>query len=111
MKLFRMFSIGADRILAKGHCVKGTVTLVQDSYLYVVKKPVRIGITSQNTALSHFVIFTYTVEGIPYSGKLFVTPYRCCPSKGEQIDIYYDPAKPENYACYPFGPKANLFGW
>lgn len=111
MKLFRMFSIGADRILAKGHCVKGTVTLVQDSYLYVVKKPVRIGIGSNNTALSHFVNFTYMVEGIPYSGKLFVTPYRCCPSKGEQIDIYYDPAKPENYACYPFDPKANLFGW
>ena len=111
MKLLRMFGIGANKILQMDCCTKGTVTMVQNSYLYVVKKPVRIGITSQNTALSHFVNFTYTVEGIPYSGKLFVTPYRCCPNKDEQIDIYYDPEKPENYACYPFDPKVNLFGW
>lgn len=109
MKLLRMFGIGANKILQKDCCTKGTVTMVQDSYLYVVKKPVRIGIGSNNTALSHFINFTYTVEGIPYSGKLFVSPYRYAPQKGEQIDIYYDPAKPENYACYPFARKINLF--
>ena len=106
-----MFSIGANKILAKNCCVKGTVTMVQDSYLYVVKKPVRIGITSQNTAVSHFVNFTYTVEGIPYSGKLFVDPYHRCPQKGEQIDVYYDPENPANYACYAFGPRVNPIGW
>ena len=106
-----MFSIGANKILAKNCCVKGTVTMVQDSYLYVVKKPVRIGITSQNTAVSHFVNFTYKVEGIPYSGKLFVDPYHRCPQKGEQIDVYYDPENPANYACYAFGPRVNPIGW
>ena len=106
-----MFSIGANKILAKNCCVKGTVTMVQDSYLYVVKKPVRIGITPQNTAVSHFVNFTYTVEGIPYSGKLFVNPYHRCPQKGEQIDVYYDPENPANYACYAFGPRVNPIGW
>ena len=111
MKLFRMFSIGADKILAKDHCVKGTVTLVQDSYLYVIKKPVRIGITPQNTAVSHFVNFSYRVEGIPYSGKIFVDPYHRCPQKSEQIDVYYDPKKPENYACYAFGPATKPIGW
>lgn len=111
MKLLCMFSIGANKILAKNCCVKGTVTMVQDSYLYVVKKPVRIGITPQNTAVSHFVNFTYTVEGIPYSGKLFVNPYHRCPQKGEQIDVYYDPENPANYACYAFGPRVNPIGW
>ena len=110
MKLLRMFGIGAKKILEKGCCVKGTVTMVQDSYLYVVKKPVRIGINANNTALSHFVTFSYTVEGIAYSGKIFVTPYDRCPVKGERIDVYYDPEKPENYACYSFGRKMNLFG-
>ena len=110
MKFLRMFSIGAEKILTKGHCVKGTVTMVQDSYLYVVKKPVRIGITPDNTALSHMITFSYTVEDIPYSGKLLVTPYYRCPVKGEQIDVYYDPQKPENYACHTFGTKMNPFG-
>ena len=111
MKLFRMFSIGADRILAKGHCVKGTVTLVQDSYLYVVKKPVRLVVTPQNTIVSHFITFQYTVDNIPYTGKLFVSLNYRCPQKGEQIDVYYDPEKPENYACYAFGPRVNPIGW
>lgn len=111
MKLLRMFSVGADKILGKNCCVKGTVTLVQDSYIYVVKKPVRIGITPENTAVSHFINFSYTVEGIPYSGKLFVNPYYRCPSKGELIDVYYDPEKPKNYACHAFDPKVNPFGW
>jgi len=111
MKLLRMFSFGAKKILEQNCCVKGTVTLVQDSYLYVVKKPVRLGITPENTKVSHFVNFSYNVEGIPYSGKLFVDPYHRCPQKGEKIDVYYDPRKPENYACYPFGPSVNPFGW
>ena len=110
MKLLLMFGIGAKKILAKGCCVKGTVTMVQDSYLYVVKKPVRIGINANNTALSHFVTFTYTVEGIAYAGKIFVTPYDRCHVKGEHIDVYYDPENPEIYACYSFGRKMNLFG-
>ena len=111
MKLLRMFGIGAKKILAKGCCVKGTVTMVQDSYLYVVKKPVRIGITPQNTAVSHIIHFDYRAEGIPYSGKLFVDPFHRCPQKGEQIDVYYDPEKPENYACYAFGPRTKPMGW
>lgn len=110
MKLLCMFSIGADKILRKNCCTKGTVTMIQDSYIYVVKKPVRIGINAKNTAISHFVNFTYTVEGIAYTGKIFVTPYDRCPVKGEQITVFYDPDKPENYACHSFGRKINLFG-
>ena len=111
MKLLRMFSIGANRILAMGHCVKGTVTMVQDSYLLVVKKPVRLVVTPQNTIVSHFITFEYTVGNIPYTGKLFVSLNYCCPQKGEQINVYYDPEKPENYACYAFGPATRPIGW
>ena len=49
MKLLRMFGIGAHRILAKNCCVSTTVTRVRNSWLYVIKKPVRIGISEQNT--------------------------------------------------------------
>ena len=110
MKFSRIFGIGSRKILAQGHSVNGIVTGVSRSYLYVVKKPVRIGINAKNTAISHFVNFTYTVEGIAYTGKIFVTPYDRCPVKGEQITVFYDPDKPENYACHSFGRKINLFG-
>ena len=110
MKMLQMFGIGTKKILQIGRCTKGTVTMVQNSYLYVVKKPVRIGINANNTAISHFVHFTYTVDGVAYTGKIFVTPYDRCPAKGEQIDVYYDPEMPEKYACRSFGRKMNLFG-
>ena len=111
MKLLRIFSIGADKILAKKCCVQTTVTSVQISRLYVVKKPVRIGITEENTLFSHYINFTYTVDSIPYEGKLFVSLHYRCPQKGERIDVYYDPEKPENYACYAFGPAVRPIGW
>ena len=110
MKLLRMFGIGAKKILQMEHCTEGTVTMVQNSHLYVVKKPVRVGINANNTAISHFVTFTYTVDCVVYTGKIFVTPYERCPVKGERITVYYDPEKPENYACSAFGRKINLFG-
>ena len=111
MKLFRIFSIGSKGILAKGHKVSGTVTGVSRSYIYVVKKPVRIGITEKNTLYSHYITFTYTVDNIPYKGKLFISLNYRCPQKGETIHVYYDPEKPENYACYSFGPASRPIGW
>ena len=111
MNILRIFGLWSHEILAKNCCVSTTVTLVRDSYLYVIKKPVRLGITEENTKVSHFIDFTYTVDGTPYQGSLFITPYYRCPQKGEQIDVYYDPAKPENYACYAFGPASRPIGW
>ena len=111
MKLFRMFHIGAKKILKKGCHVTGTVTMVRLSRIYVVKKPVRIFITEDNTMFSHWIGFTYTVNGISYQGKLWISLRYRCPQKGEQIEVYYDPEKPENYACYAFGPNTRLIGW
>lgn len=111
MKFLRTFSIGADRILAQGCCVKGTVTMVRDSALYVVKKPVRLYPSKHNTLYSHFITFSYTVDSIPHKGTLFVSLNYRCPQKGEQIDVYYDPEKPDNYACYAFGPASRPIGW
>ena len=45
MKILRMFGIGSHRILAKNCCVSTTVTRVRNYWRYVIKKPVRIGIT------------------------------------------------------------------
>ena len=111
MKLLRTFGIGADKILAKKHSVTTTVSMVRKSCLYVIKNPVRIGITEENTKYSHFIGFTYKVNGIDYQGRLFITPYYRCPQKGEKIEVYYDPVKPQNYACYAFGPGVNPSGW
>lgn len=111
MKLLRIFSIGCNRILAKNCFTEGTVTMVQKSYLYVVKKPVRLYINDSNTLYSHFITFRYVVENIPYTGKLFISLNYRCPQKGEKITVYYDPEKPENYACYAFGPAVRPIGW
>ena len=54
------------------------VTAVRNSYIHVVKKPVRIGIKVSNTKFSHYIFFTYTVDNIPHKGKLYVDlAYRC----------------------------------
>lgn len=111
MKLLRIFSIGADRILAKNCCTRAVVTAVGNSYLHVVKKPVRLVPNERNTIYSHYIFFTYTVDNIPCKGKLYVDLQYRCPQKGEVIDVYYDPEKPQNYACYSFGPNVNPIGW
>lgn len=111
MSFFHTFSIGSDRILAKGCSVTGIVTGVSRSYLYVVKKPIRMIVTERNTMTSHYIFFTYAVNGIAYQGKLWVSLQYRCPQKGEQIEVFYDPEKPERYACYAFGPNIRLIGW
>lgn len=111
MKLFSMFGIGSQKILAMDHHVQGTVTLVRDSYLYVVKKPVRLYPNPSNTLCSHIIHFMYTVDSIPYTGELFVSLNYRCPQKGETIDVYYDPENPKRYACYAFGPGVRPVGW
>ena len=111
MNLFRIFGIGSRRILDKNHSVPGTVTAVRRSCLYVVKKPVRLMVTEQNTMFSHYVMFTYSVNGISHKGRLWVSLRYRCPQAGEQIDVFYDPDHPERYACYPFGPNPTPIGW
>ena len=111
MNLLRVFGLWSQDILAKNYCTKGTVTMVQTSFIHVVKKPVRLYVSSANTMYSHFITFTYSVDNIPYKGKLYVDLAYRCPQKGEQIDVYYDPEKPQNYAFYSFGPNPNPIGW
>lgn len=111
MKLLSTFGIGTSKILAKNHCTTASVTLVQKSYLYVVKKPVRLYVNDQNTLYSHFITFRYTVAGILYTGKLFVSPYYNCPRKGDKLEVYYDPEHPEKYAFYAFPPASRPIGW
>ena len=111
MKLLRIFSIGADRILKKGCSVTGRVTMARKSAILVVKKPVRLVPNESNTLYSHIITFRYTVDAVDYTGKLFVPVQYRCPQKGEQIEVFYDPEKPENYACYAFGPNSKPIGW
>lgn len=111
MNVFRVFGIGANKILEKGQSVSGIITSVHRSYLYVVKKPVRLIPNDRNTMYSHYIFFDYIVDNITYSGKLYVSLRYRCPQSGEHITVYYDPEKPQNYACYAFGPGAMPIGW
>ena len=111
MNLFRVFGLWDRDILARNCCTRGTVTLVRTSFLHVVKKPVRISLNPSNTIFSHFITFTYTVDGMTYKGKRYVDLMYRCPQKGEEIDVYYDPGNPQKYACYAFGPAVNPIGW
>lgn len=111
MNLFSTFHLGAGRILSQGHSVPGRVTMARKSYLYVIKKPVRLYLNEKNTMYSHFITFQYTVDSTSYKGKLFIPPQHRCPCKGDTIEVFYDPEKPERYACYSFGPNLNMIGW
>lgn len=111
MRLLRIFGIGANRILAKKCHTTATVTAVGNSYIHVAKKPVRLYPNEHNTMYSHYIFFTYAVDNIPYTGKLYVDLAYRCPQKGETIEVYYDPEKPENYAFYSFVPSSKPIGW
>ena len=111
MNLLQIFGIGSGRILEKGCSTKATVTQVDVSLLYVIKKPVRLGVNDGNTLFSHFITFEYQAEGIRYQGKRFVSPHFQCPHKGDSITLYYDPENPQKYACPPFPPAVRPIGW
>ena len=109
MNLFRLLGIGSGRILAKDHSVKGTVTKISRCWwLSVRTKAIRLYASERNTAYPYIITFSYTVENVPHAGKLYIPVRYRVPRKGETIDVYYDPEKPQKYACYAFGPGASL---
>ena len=111
MRLFSVFGIGRQKILSTGCRTCGTVTKVEKSCLYVIKKPVRLYVSNSNTLFSHYITFSYCVDSLPYTGKLFIDPNHRCPQTGASIDVYYDPENPQKYACYSFGPAVRPIGW
>lgn len=108
MNILRIFGIGSRPILAKGYSVQGVVTNVQQSVLHTIKKPIRVYLHEGNTIFSHYITFDYCVNGQQYTGKLFIDLRYRCPQKSEKIEIFYDPRKPQNYACYAFGPGVRM---
>ena len=108
MKLLRMFSIGADRILSKGHRIETTVTHVHRCWwLKINTKPVR-RFSGDGAVYPHIITFHYKVDLVTYEGKLWIPVRYRVPAVGEPITVYYDPANPANYACYAFGLNPTL---
>ena len=108
MKLLRIFSVGADAILKKGHSVRTTVTKVHRCWwLRINTKPIR-RYSGDGAVYPHIIYFTYQVNGTDYDGALWIPVRYRVPAAGEAIEIYYDPEKPEKYACYAFGLNTTL---
>lgn len=105
MNLLRVFGIGSGAILAKGCHVPGTVTKVSRCWWLSIKtKPARLYATPENTVNPYMITFEYRVDNIPYTGTLYIPIRYRVPQAGETICVYYDPEKPQSYACYAFGP-------
>lgn len=102
MGVFQLFGMGAGKIMAQGCPTSGMVTGVSRSYLYVIKKPVRLYLNEENTRFSHYLTFAYTVEGKSCTGKRWISCQYRCPQVGETIVLYYDPKDPKRWACAPF---------
>ena len=106
MNILRIFGVGAKKIFAKNCSTAGTVTDVSRCWwLTVNTKPVR-RFSGDGAVYPNIITFSYRVDNIPYTGKLYI-PIRCrVPQKGENISVCYDPESPKRYACYAFGPAA-----
>ncbi len=104
MKLFCMFHIGAKAILEKNCTVMGTVTKrTECTWCKINTKAIRRDMLD-GALFPHIITFTYTVDAVPYQGKLWVGVRYRAPEKGESLRICYDPESPEKYACNDFGP-------
>lgn len=108
MNILRVFGIGSGKILVRNHPADGTITKIVQTGPQIKTKAARLYASEQNTLYSHFITFEYTVNGISYQGTLYIHLRYRCPQLGERICVYYDPKKPERYACHPFGPRVNI---
>ncbi len=105
MNMLRLFGVGTGKILALGCAVRGTVTRVSACWWISVKTtPVRLYTSPKNTLHPSIITFTYSVDNVSYTGKLYIPLNYRVPQRGESIDVYYDPSHPRRYACYAFGP-------
>lgn len=104
MNLLRLFGIGSSGIIAKDCCTEGSVTQVSRCWwLKVNTKPVR-RFSGDGAVYPSIITFSYQVGSISYTGKRYIPIHYRVPQKGETIFVYYDPEKPQKYACYAFGP-------
>lgn len=112
MNMLRIFGIGSSRILKMDHSVTGTVTDAKRCWWMRMKtKPARLYASEENTVYSYFITFEYSVDNANYTGKLYIDFRYRVPQKGELIQVYYDPEKPADYACYAFGPGTTQISW
>ncbi len=103
MNFLSFFGIGAEKIRRKECHVTGYVTKVYPCWWASVKyQQMQFPLKPKVVRYCHIITFSYTVNGIPYGGKLWVgIPYRP-PVTGTSFEVYYNPENPKRYACPPF---------
>lgn len=112
MNILRLFGMGSDAILAKNCYVNGTIIKVSRCWWLRVKtKPARLYASEENTLYPHIITFSYQVNSIPYTGRLYIPIRYRVPRKGETISVYCDPAKPKNMPVLPLGREQHTFSW
>ena len=84
-------------LIADGRVVKGVVTATKTlDWLTVNKNAVRMN--NDNSSHPHIVYFKYSVDGIDYEGKSYVSWKVPEFDVGQQIDVYVGRDDPKKYA-------------
>lgn len=98
MSIRYLLGIGEKRIFALDHAVEGRITQVKKCWwIKVNTKPVRAHMWD-GAKYPHIAYFVYTVNGVEYTGKRWVSYDDTPPQAGAQIKVYCDPADPSRYA-------------
>lgn len=98
MSILQLFGAGEKKIFAQNHVVAGRITDVQKCWwLKVNTKPVRKHMWD-GAKFPHIAHFVYTVDGVEYAGKRWVSYADTPPMVGKEILVYMDGAEPRKYA-------------
>ena len=76
----------------------GIVTRVKTCWwLKINTKPIRLSMFD-GAVFPHIIHFAYTVDGLAYQGKRYISYKKKCPQVGEKVTVYYDGDHPRKYS-------------
>lgn len=86
-----------QKLLSNGVKTIGKITHIKKWWwLKVNTKPIRIGMLD-GARFPHTVYFSYTVDGIEYQGRKYLSYKLDPPGKDSEIEIFYDANDPKVY--------------
>ena len=96
MNILQFLGLGRKKLISQQTSVQGTVTHVQKCWwIKINTKPVRSH-ALDGAVFPHIVTYEYGVSGKSYCGRQMISAYARCPHVGESVQVFLDPAHPEN---------------